>query len=147
MGYEVDTNLRGKLKNYHLESTPNLFIGNFERVASSTELNTLQLYSRKNQLHQQTGVLLLPIIAIAIYYTHYGTIIRYYGAIIAIVVLQMSRLLFFINALSPKRLLLHLWQYYYFTYCFGQIYYCYYCYYHTIIYIIVNTHYYDYYGF
>ena len=71
--------------------------------------------------HQQTGVLLLPIIAISIYYTHYGTIIRYYGAIIAIIVLQMSRLLFTIIALSPKRLLLHLWQYYYFTYCSRHI--------------------------
>ena len=72
--------------------------------------------------HKQTWVLFLPIIAISIYYTtHYGTIIRYYGAIIAIIVLQMSRLLFTIIALSPKRLLLHLWQYYYFTYCFWYI--------------------------
>jgi hypothetical protein len=75
--------------------------------------------------HQQTRVLLLPIIAIARYDTHYDTqaIIRYYGAIIAIIVfkLQMARLLFFIIALSPKRLLLHLWQYYYFTYCFRHI--------------------------
>ena len=77
-----------------------------------------QLGRGKPCLHQQTGGLLLPIIAISIYYTHYGTIIRYYGAIIAIIVLQMSRLLFTIIALSPKRLLLHLWQYYYFTYCF-----------------------------
>ena len=43
--------------------------------------------------HQQTGVLLLPIIAISIYYTHYGTIIRYYGAIIAIIVLQLLSVL------------------------------------------------------
>ena len=30
---------------------------------------------------------------------------------------------------------------------FFRIDYCYYCYYHTIIYIIVNTHYYNYYVF
>ncbi len=49
---------------------------------------------REGRGHQQleTGMLLLPIIAISIYYTHYGTIIRYYGAIIAIIVMQMSRL-------------------------------------------------------
>jgi hypothetical protein len=27
MDYEVNTDLRGKSKNYYLESTPNLFIG------------------------------------------------------------------------------------------------------------------------
>ena len=80
-------------------------------------------------------------------------IIRIMALLFAIMALLLQ--LLFCKCPDYYSLLLHYLQKdYYCTYgntiisliVFG-IHYCYYCYYHTIIYIIVNTHYYDYYVF
>jgi hypothetical protein len=92
------------------------------------------------------GVLLYHIIFIPLYYTHYDTITCHFDTIISLNFLQMSRLLFFIISLTPKRLLFHLWHFCYITY-FIRIDNCYYCHYHTIICIIFISNYYYYYLF
>jgi hypothetical protein len=83
---------------------------------------------------EQTGVLLYHIIL----FRHIIRIMTPLFSIIALLshffffFLQMSRLLFFSFAQSPKGLLFHLWHFYYFTHFFST-YYCYNCYSHTII--------------